>query len=148
MTVQTKHNMTVQTKHNMTVRTNSQQHGYQKFSSSRFRSYDLWVMSPTRFLCATELMSHWGINNIIYYMGCLTSCSSSTSTHNRHHPLENYLAIVPCRWRNREQEDEKLINSWQRSLPISNHWRYWWSLRLWCDRGRRLAFWQGGLEFT
>jgi hypothetical protein len=25
------------------------------FSSTRFRSSDLWVMSPTRFLCATEL---------------------------------------------------------------------------------------------
>jgi hypothetical protein len=27
----------------------------QKVSSTRFRSSDLWVMSPTRFLCATEL---------------------------------------------------------------------------------------------
>jgi hypothetical protein len=24
------------------------------FCSGRFRSFDLWVMSPTRFLCATE----------------------------------------------------------------------------------------------
>lgn len=31
----------------------------QKCCSTRFRSWDLWVMSPTRFLCATEQFTIW-----------------------------------------------------------------------------------------
>ena len=43
--------------------------------STRFRSEDLWVMSPTRFLCATE---HFLTEKVIAFMICFRTLPSTS----------------------------------------------------------------------